>query len=72
MHHHIRANYQNAFKAKFARQYRESNFGWRQRINFAIADINVTLKLHPHDSDYAERLYIELDEARAAYSLAVR
>lgn len=72
MHHHIRANYQNAFKAKFARQDGESNFGWRQRINFAIADINATMKLHDSASEYVERLYIELDEARVAFSKAAR
>ena len=72
MHPHIRANYQQAYRQKFARRDGERPAAWLARVNAAIADINVTLKLHPHDSTYAQRLYVELDEARVAYTLATR
>lgn len=72
MHPHIRANYQNAYKAVFARKYRERRTAWLARINAAIADINATIPLHDSASEYVERLYIELDCARDAFTLAMR
>jgi hypothetical protein len=72
MHPHIRANYQNAYKQKFARQRGERPAAWLARINAAIADINATMPLHDSASEYVERLYIELDCARDAFTLAMR
>ena len=72
MHHHIRANYQIAYKAKFSRQYREHRAAWIARITAAIEDINATLSLHDSASEYVARLYIELDCARDAFALANR
>lgn len=72
MNHATRTAMQDAYRAKFARQQGETNARWMTRVTFAITDIHATLRLHPHDSDYAQRLYIELDEARAAYQRATR
>lgn len=72
MNHATRTSLQDAFRRKFVRYPHEGVTAWKTRLAFAIADINVTLKLHPHDSTYAQRLYVELDEARVAYTLATR
>lgn len=72
MNHNDRLAMQDAYRAKFARQSGETNARWMTRVTFAITDIHATLSLHAHDSDYAQRLYLELDEARAAYQRATR
>lgn len=61
-----------SFRDKFKRRSGETKADWKARTWAAIADIHATLKLHDHDSDYAKRLYLELDEARAAYVYAIR
>ena len=65
-----RTDMQTAYRQKFAKRANESVAFWLARINHAIADIHATLPLHSHDSDYAQRLYLELDEARVAFQQA--
>ena len=67
-----RTDMQTAYRQKFAKRTDESVAFWLARINHAIADIHATLPLHSHDSDYSQRLYLELDEARVAYQKANR
>lgn len=67
-----RTDMQTAYRQKFAKRANESVAFWLARINHAIADIHATLPLHSHDSDYAQRLYLELDETRVAYQKANR
>jgi hypothetical protein len=67
-----RTDMQTAYREKFAKRANESVSFWLARINYAIADIHATFPLHSHDSEYAQRLYLELDEARVAFQKANR
>lgn len=67
-----RATLQAAFRITHARRDGEAISHWQYRLDHANRDINETLPLHPRDSHYVERLYIELDEVRAAQLRASR
>ena len=70
-----RASLQSTFATKHARQHGEPLAYWRLRLEFACIDINDTLRaMAPVDmgDTYIQRLYIELDEVRAAQLRASR
>jgi hypothetical protein len=67
-----RSTLQTAYRLTHARRDGEAVGRWVFRLDDANRDINLTLPLHDRSSHYVERLYIELDEVRAAQLRASR